>query len=86
MRCRVEERGAALDAVDLVALGQQKLRQVGAVLAGDAGDDRALGHGLFHYSSSCFILRLIVLATPPHNSPCWLTRPPDMQGLKRASS
>ena len=34
----VERRGAAHDAVDLVALGEQLLGQVGAVLAGDAGD------------------------------------------------
>jgi hypothetical protein len=34
----VEERGAALDAVHLVALVEQELGEVGAVLAGDAGD------------------------------------------------
>ena len=42
----VEGRGAALDAVDLVALGEQELGEVGAVLAGDAGDQ-----SLFHLSS-----------------------------------
>jgi hypothetical protein len=36
----VEQRGAALDAVHLVALFQQELGQIGAVLAGDAGDQR----------------------------------------------
>jgi hypothetical protein len=35
----VEERGAALDAVDFVALAQQEFGKVGAVLAGDAGDE-----------------------------------------------
>ncbi len=40
----VEQRRAALDAVHLVALLQQKLRQIGAVLAGDAGDECDLGH------------------------------------------
>lgn len=35
----VEQRGTALDAVDFVALFQQKLCKVGAVLAGDAGDE-----------------------------------------------
>jgi len=35
----VEERGAALDAVDLVALLEQELGEVRAVLAGDAGDE-----------------------------------------------
>ena len=34
----VEERGAALDAVDDVALLQQELGEIGAILAGDAGD------------------------------------------------
>ena len=38
----VEARGAADDAVDLVALLEQELGQVGAVLAGDAGDQGAL--------------------------------------------
>jgi hypothetical protein len=38
----VEARGTADDAVDLVALLQQELGQVGAVLAGDAGDQRTL--------------------------------------------
>jgi len=37
---RVEARGAALDAVHLVALGEQELGEVGAILAGDAGDER----------------------------------------------
>ncbi|KAG1166802.1 hypothetical protein G6F35_017988 [Rhizopus arrhizus] len=32
----VEQRSAPLDAVDLIALGQQELRQVGPVLAGNA--------------------------------------------------
>ena len=35
----VEQRGAALDAVDFVALAQQELGEVGAVLASDAGDE-----------------------------------------------
>jgi len=40
----VEQRGAALDAVDFVALAQQKFGEVGAVLAGDAGDEGFFGH------------------------------------------
>jgi hypothetical protein len=40
----VEGGGAALDAVDLIALLQQEFSQVGTVLAGDAGDEGALGH------------------------------------------
>ncbi len=35
----VEKRGTALDAVDLVALVQQELGEVGAVLAGDSRDE-----------------------------------------------
>jgi hypothetical protein len=34
----VEQRGAALDAVHLIALVQQEFSQIAAVLAGDAGD------------------------------------------------
>ncbi len=33
----IEQRGPALDAVDLIAFLKQKFRQVGAVLAGDPG-------------------------------------------------
>jgi len=39
---RVEARGAAIDAVDFIALAEQKLRKVAAVLAGEAGDQRLL--------------------------------------------
>ena len=39
-------RGAAHHAVDLVALLEQQLGEVGAVLAGDAGDEGGLGHGV----------------------------------------
>jgi hypothetical protein len=35
---RIEEGGSALDAVDLVSLLQKKFGQIGAVLAGDAGN------------------------------------------------
>ena len=35
----VEGGGAADDAVDLVTLAQQKFREVGAILAGDSGDE-----------------------------------------------
>jgi len=38
-----EQRGAALDAVHFVALAQKEFGKVGAVLAGDAGDE-----GFFH--------------------------------------
>jgi len=40
----IEQRGAALDAVYHVALAEQKLGQVGAVLAGNAGDECYLFH------------------------------------------
>jgi hypothetical protein len=42
----VEQGRAALDAVDLVAFRQQELGQVAAVLAGDACDECAFGHGV----------------------------------------
>ncbi|KAG0753743.1 hypothetical protein G6F22_021323 [Rhizopus arrhizus] len=41
----VEQRSAPLDAVDLIALGQQELRQVGPVLAGNAGNQCPFWHG-----------------------------------------
>lgn len=40
----IEERSAALDAVHLVTLLEQEFSEVGAVLAGDAGDECDLGH------------------------------------------
>jgi len=41
----VERRGATLDAVDVVALADQELGEIGAVLAGHPGDERDLaGH------------------------------------------
>ena len=46
----IEERGAALDAVDRVALLQQELREIGAVLPGDPGDESCLWQSL---SFSC---------------------------------
>ncbi len=48
----VESGGSANDAVHLVALGKQKLGQIGAVLASDSGDQsplllsRSRGHGV----------------------------------------
>jgi hypothetical protein len=42
----VEQRGAALDAVHVVALVEQELGEVGAVLAGDAGDECDFFHAL----------------------------------------
>ena len=44
-------RGAADHAVHLVALLEQQLGEVGAVLAGDAGDERFF-HAAFGFSSS----------------------------------
>ena len=41
---RVEGRGAALDAMHFVALGQQELSEVRAVLAGDAGNQTSFRH------------------------------------------
>ena len=48
----VERRRAALDAVDHVALGQQQFGKIGAVLAGDAGDqgDFMFAHGALFVS------------------------------------
>ena len=43
MRSKFTVLDAAHHADDLVALVEQELGEVGAVLAGDAGDERALG-------------------------------------------
>jgi hypothetical protein len=43
--------------MDLVALFQQELREIGAVLPGDPGDERALGHVFV----SSFPLRRVIL-------------------------
>ena len=40
----VEQGGASLDAVYLVTLFKQELRKIGAVLPGDAGDERRFRH------------------------------------------
>ena len=45
MRSKFTVLTAADHADHLVALVEQELGEVGAVLAGDAGDERALGHG-----------------------------------------
>ena len=42
----VEQRRPALDAVDDVPLVEQELGEVGAVLAGDAGDESDWRHGV----------------------------------------
>ncbi len=34
----IEERAAPLDAVNLIAFGEEKFGEVGSVLAGDSGD------------------------------------------------
>jgi len=47
----VEQRTAALDAVDFVAFVEQEFSQIGAVLAGNAGDE-----GFFLRVSSLFSL------------------------------
>src|SRR5687768_12170874 len=49
---RVLERDAAHDAVHLVAEPEQVLREITAVLPGDTGDQRTLGH-FSRGSSSC---------------------------------
>ena len=42
----IEERRTAFDAMDFVALGEEELGEVGAVLAGDAGDESFLQDGM----------------------------------------
>jgi len=41
----IETAGPALDPVHQIALLQQQFRQIGAVLAGDAGDKGCFVHG-----------------------------------------
>ena len=56
----IERRRAALDAVDDVALVEQKLRQIGAILAGDSGDKCNFGHVLFMRLQSGVKISLVV--------------------------
>ena len=42
----IERRGATLDAMNLVTLAEQKLREVGAILTSDACDECDLAHAL----------------------------------------
>ena len=48
MRSVLKELAAADDAVNLVALVQQQLGEIGAVLAGDAGDEGRLARLRWH--------------------------------------
>jgi len=41
---RVEQRCASLDPMNLVAFREEKLRQIGSILPGDAGDQCFLCH------------------------------------------
>ena len=66
----VEERRAALDAVHLVALVEQELGEVGAVLAGDAGDQCDLGHPCQLFSVE------VVVARPYWSSKRWMSSSP----------
>lgn len=49
-----EREGASFDAADFIALFQQELGQIGAVLAGDAGDECYLGQSKNLLDSGCF--------------------------------
>ena len=53
----IERGGAAFDTVNFVAFFQQEFCEVGAVLAGDTGDESAL----FHSDISCVFNNLLVL-------------------------
>jgi hypothetical protein len=64
----VEQRGPALDAMHLVALLEQHLRQQSAVLARDASDQR----NLFPHIAPSQIVRLRRNpARPTRSCPCW---------------
>ena len=52
MRAVLKQGGAALDAVHLVSLGEQKLGEVGPVLPGDSGDQRFLQTSISFASSA----------------------------------
>ena len=45
----VERRGAALDAMDDISLSEQKFGEIGAILAGDTGDECDFGHDILRY-------------------------------------
>src|SRR6185437_1502553 len=47
---RVERRGAALYAMDDISLGEQEFGEIGAILAGDSGDECDFGHDILRYT------------------------------------
>ena len=59
----VEQRGAPLDAVHLIALVQQEFRQVGAVLASHSGDQ-----GGIHIGWAAVLSDVPMLPPNPHQS------------------
>ena len=72
----VEQAGAALDAVHHVALLEQVLGQVGAVLPGDAGDQCRLCHWLSPRARRTGRQAAPVLVTSaprPRSAPAWAT-------------
>src|SRR6185503_3969882 len=88
----VEARGAALDAVHLVALPEQEFGEVGAVLAGDAGRQC----GFFHGSPAVFMEVLVQsggapralaraggTARTPARGPCSARSRPRRRGMRQ---
>lgn len=68
----VEGRGTTDDSVHHIALLQQQLREVGAVLAGDAGDERFLDSHLHSLPRGDADERITLRApAEPANSPGW---------------
>jgi hypothetical protein len=61
----VEQRAAALDAVHLVALVEQELGEVGAVLAGDAGDEMRWPMALSQTDARSMKMPLFQKCRPP---------------------
>ena len=49
---RVEGRATALETVNYISLGEQKLRQIGAVLSRNTGDQRGFAHGFLVLSET----------------------------------
>src|SRR5690554_6669451 len=75
----VEQTGAALDAMDDVALVEQEFGQVGAVLAGDAGNEGNFGsflHSLFLQGYVAWFFRKSSYAFfRPASKPIWTCQP-----------
>ena len=89
---RVERRGPPLHAVNDIAFRQQQLRQISAVLAGDAGNEGDFvthSFTLMFLRRNCPETRLLIAAPPVFGNPgppAWLIRRPSISPARRRAA